>query len=194
MVEENIDQACILEDDNDYSNIFKELLNPEIFKIADWDLLYLGHHSGYLTKEAQSRRKIQLKSFNYFIGEAIELPHGSYAYIIKLKAARRLLDSAYPVKAPFDQYLGNAPALGINTYLITPQCVTQSSSLLSTVTTDREINYLNRYWRRVWLEIRKIFRPFPFLRRLGIWIYLNRNFTCRFLRKTGIINNKYAKY
>jgi len=193
MIDENIDLACILEDDNDYSNNFKELLNPEILKISDWDLLYFGHHSGYLTKEAQSRRKMQLIPFSYSIGEAIELPHGSYAYIINLEAARKLLSSAYPVKAPFDQYLGNAPAIGIKTYLFSPPCIFQATSLLSTVTTDKEINYLNRYWRRAWLEIRKSFGLFPFLRRFGIWVYLNRNFICRYLRKTGIISNQYAK-
>jgi glycosyl transferase, family 25 len=194
MVDEKIELAFILEDDNDYLKDIKDLLVNMHLYFADWDILYLGHHSGYMTKEAQSRKKKQLIPYNYFIGEAIELPYGSYAYIIKIEAAKKLLSRAYPIKIPFDLYIGNAPALGIRTFLLSPPCVFPNSALISTINNEQKFMYLIPFWEAVWGQIRKTYLRFPFLRTFGIWIFINRHFIVRYLRKTGIIKNLYAKY
>jgi len=193
MINENIEMACILEDDNDYLKNFKDLLNPGILNIVDWDLIYFGHHSGYLTKEAQSRKKTQLIPYNFFIGEPIEVPHGSYAYIINQKAARKLVSCIYPIKVPFDLYLGNGQTKEIRTFLISPPCVSPNPLFLSTITTDRLILYLNPFWKAIWGQLRKVYVWIPSLRRFTIWIYVNRNFIIRYLRKTGLVKNRYAK-
>ena len=54
MVAEKTPIACILEDDNDFSKDFKTLLINDQLNIEDWDLLYLGHHSGSIWIGAES--------------------------------------------------------------------------------------------------------------------------------------------
>jgi glycosyl transferase family 25 len=194
IVSENIPLACILEDDNDYAKEFKEILNYWHTGTEEWDLLYLGHHSGYLTKEAQSKKPKRLDHLNCSVGEAVEVPHGSYGYIIRLEAAKKLLSSAYPLKVPFDLFIGNSSALGIRTYLTSPPCVFPNLHFKSTINDDREIRYLNSYWKSVWGQVRKIYLWLPFLRTFTIWIYINRNFIIRYLRKKEIIANSFARY
>lgn len=194
MIDENIAIACILEDDNDYMVVFKELLNYKKINIHDWDLLYLGHHSGYLSGDAQCKDKKQILPFNYYICEPVELPYGSYAYIIKLEAAGKLLSRAYPVSLPFDMFLGNAPAAGIGTFLLSPPCIIPSPGFSSTIINDGNILYLNSFWKVTWGQLRKIYIWFPFLRTFTIWIYVNRNFIKRYFRKKGVVKNSYAKY
>lgn len=193
MVDEKIELACILEDDNDYLKDFKDLLVDGHLSIVEWDLLYLGHHSGCTSKEAQSRKKNQLLPFNYFIGEAIEVPYGSYAYIINIEAAKKLLNRAYPIRIPFDSYIGNASAIGIRTFLLSPPCAFNNSSFNSTIYNDQKFIYSTPFWEAVGVLIRKMYLWFPFLRTIRIWIYVNRQFIFRYLRKTGVIKNLYAK-
>ena len=68
MIEDNIEVACILEDDIELQKDFKEFLNYENLNTVDWDLFYLGHHSQYSKKEAWSKNKKELKFRNYSVG------------------------------------------------------------------------------------------------------------------------------
>jgi glycosyl transferase family 25 len=193
MVDEKIELACILEDDNNYSKDFKDLLVTGNLFTADWDILYLGQHSACTTKEAQSRNKKQLVLLKYYIGEAIEVPYGSYAYLINNEAAKKILNITYPVRIPFDSYIGNSAAIGVRTFLLSPSCVFNSSLFSSTIYLNRNTIYSTPFWKTTDTLIRKIYSFFPFLRTIRVWIYINRHYIFRYLRRTGVIKNNYAK-
>jgi glycosyl transferase, family 25 len=193
MVDEKIELACILEDDNDYTNDFKDILENIRSHSSDWDLLYLGHRSGPSSNEAQSRKKRELKPFNHFIGEAVEVPYGSHAYIINSEAAKKLLGCAYPINMPFDSFIGKGSASGIRTFLLSPPCVTSNTVFNSTIYTDQDILYSTPFWKFVGHIIGKIYLWFPFLRILRVWIFMRWNSILVHLRKTGMIKNFYSE-
>jgi glycosyl transferase, family 25 len=193
MVDEKIELACILEDDNNYLEDFKYLLVSENINTSLWDILYLGHHSACTTEQAQSRNKKLLTPFNYFIGEAVEVPYGAYGYIINNDAAKKMLRRALPIRIPFDSYLGNSPALGIRTFLLTPPCVLNISLFTSTIYSDKNLIYSSPFWKTTDMLIEKIYLFIPYLRKIRVWIYINTHSIFRYLRKSGIIKNHYAK-
>jgi glycosyl transferase, family 25 len=183
MVAEKIELACILEDDNDFSRDFKELLFNDHLNIKEWDLLYLGHHSGSVTKGAEIRKKKQVTPYNFWIGEAVEVPYGSYAYVINLNGAKKILNGAFPLRTPFDRYIGNYLTTGIRTFLLSPPCVSQNSSFSSTINNNPKIIYAGPFWKFIGVFKRKIYFWFPAFRTLRAWIYLKWNSISRNLRK-----------
>ncbi len=193
MVDEKLDMACILEDDNDYSSDFKDVLDNIPFYSDDWDLLYLGHRSGSTTKEAQSRKKKQLIPLDYFMGEAIEMPYGSHAYIIRNEAAKKLLSLAYPVSKPFDSFIGEGSALGIRTYLLSPPCAISNFIFDSTIYAGQEVIYSSPFRKFIGQVIKKTYTWFPFLRSVRIWIFLKWKSVFLCLRKIGMIKNIYSE-
>jgi glycosyl transferase family 25 len=193
MVDEKIGLACILEDDNDYLKEFKDLLINADLKITDWDILYLGHRSGCTMKVAQSRKRKQLIPFKYYVGEAIEVPHGSHAYIINIEAARKILKQVYPIKVPFDLYLGNSPAIGMRTFLLTPPSVFTNTNFVSTIQNDQNVILTKPFWANVRRQIKKSVLWFHFFHAISTWIRIISHTIFRYLRKTGIIKNHYAK-
>lgn len=193
MVNEKIELACILEDDNDYLKEFKDLLTDGNLNTADWDILYLGHHSACTASEAQSFNKKRLITSDFKIGEAIEVPYGSYAYIISVEAAKKILNLAFPLRMPFDSYIGNAPAIGLRTSLVSPPCVLNKSVFISTIYSYNNIVYSERFWKVTDMLIRKIYLWLPFLRIIRIWIYVKWHSIFLYLRKTGVLKNNYAR-
>ena len=194
MVNENIELACILEDDNDYRKELNELLVSENINILSWDLLFLGHHAGYSKKETRSRKKRKLKLSNYSIGEPIEIPYGTYAYIIKREAARKLLEHSVPIRMPADLYTGNASALGIQSFVLSPPCVFNCSLFNSTIYNYEKIKYTKTFPELCRRLVSKIYGWFPWLLAIRLWIQINWYFPLLLLRKTGLIKNSYAKY
>jgi glycosyl transferase, family 25 len=194
MVDEKIEQACILEDDNDYSMNFKDLLIGGNLNTTEWDILYLGHHSACTTKEAQSTNKKQLVSSDSKIGEAIEVPYGAYAYIINIDAAKKILNLAFPIRMPFDSYIGNGPAIGLRTSLVTPPCVLNKSVFNSTIYSGINIIYSERIWEVTDILIRKLYLWLPILRKIRVWIYIKWHSLFLYLRKTGLLKNNYARF
>jgi glycosyl transferase family 25 len=193
LVDEKLDMACILEDDNDYSSNFKDVLDNIPFYSDNWDLLYLGHRSGSTTKEAQSRKKKQLMPLDYFIGEAIEMPYGSHAYVIKNEAAKKLLNRAYPVSKPFDSFIGEGSAFGIRTYLLSPPCAVSNFIFDSTIYASQEVLYSSPFRKFIGQFIKKTYTWFPFLRSVRIWIFLKWKSVFLCLRKNGMIKNIYSE-
>ena len=193
MIAEDIQAACILEDDTDLMKDFKIFLNYENLELIDWDLFYIGHHSKYSKREAQSKNKKELKIRNYTAGEPIEPPMGSYGYIIKKNAAVEILKYGYPIRKPFDQYIGNAPALGIRTVILSPVCVSHNYLFSTTIYPSSSDGYSSfiELFRR---QIRKSYKWFPFLQSLRIWINVNMYQSVIFLRKIGLLKNSYAKF
>ncbi len=193
MIKENIDMVCILEDDIEVNSEFKYFLNYENLKAVDWDLFYLGHHSQYSKKAAWSKNKKELKFPNYSVGEPIELPGGSYGYIIRKEAAMKILKHGYPIRKSLDHYIGNAPALGIRTLLLLPPCVTHNYMFGTTMPQNSDIDYnksLIEFFRK---QFRKTYKWFPFLQVMRIWLNVNLNLSVRFLRKIGFLKGSYAK-
>ena len=193
MIDEKIELACILEDDNDYSKEFKNLLIDGNLNTSEWDILYLGHHSACTTREAQVSNKKHLISADSVIGEPIEVPYGAYAYILNIEAAKKILKLAFPVRMPFDSYIGNAPAIGIRTSLISPPCILNKSVFDSTIYSDLNIVYSERFWEVTDSVIRKIYLWLPFLRTIRVWIYIKWHSIFIYLRKTGVLKNNYAR-
>ena len=193
MIEENIQAACILEDDIDLKKDFKNYLNYENLEHIDWDIFYLGHHSKYSKREAHSKDKIELKIPNYTAGVPIEQPMGSYGYIIKKNAAAEILKYGYPIRKPLDQYIGNAPALGICTVILSPACVSHNYSLKTTIyqSSSDECKSNIELFRR---QIRKSYKWFPFLQTFRVWINVTVYQNIIFLRKIGVLKNSYAKF
>ena len=193
MVDEKIELACILEDDNDYKKEFKDILDRIILYSNEWDLLYLGHRSGSTTREAQCRKKKRVDTLNYFFGEAVEVPYGSNAYLINLESAGKILNCIYPITIPFDSFIGNAPAIGIRTFLLSPPCAVSNYAFNSTIYSGQRIHYSTPFSNFIGRVIKKIYSFFPFLRTLRVWIFLKWNSIFLYLRKTGLIKNIYAK-
>lgn len=192
MADEQIPIACILEDDNNYSDDFKDLLTTENISISDWDLLYLGHRSGSTGYEAQSIKKKKLDLPNYSIGEPIEIPHGSHAYIIKNEAAAKLSSNVFPVIVPFDLYLGNSAATKIRTCLLSPPAAVSNTSFISTIQNDLEIRPEKRFWVKIRLNMKQNMILFRFFRNIGYGLRTSKNSFPRYLRKKGIIRNIYG--
>jgi len=193
MVDEKIKLACILEDDNDYSPDFKNILYDTNLITTRWDILYLGHRSGSTQKEAQCINTRKLLQSGFSIGEAIEVPHGSHAYIIKIEAAKKLIDHAFPVKTPFDLYIGNSAALGIHISLLKPVCISTNSSFLSTIQDEENIILETSFWRTIRMKIKKCKLLFNALKGLINCFKTSQSSFLRYLRKTGFIDNNYAR-
>jgi glycosyl transferase, family 25 len=193
MTDENIPMACILEDDNDYSPRFRDLLEAIEKKENNWDLLYLGHRSECTSKEAAGR-KSKIQGFNdYFIGEPFEVPYGSHGYIITNFTARLLLEKAFPVKVPIDVYLGNSAAMGIRTMLLQPPCVISDPRFITTIQDESTIVVRNSVTAAFRKLLKKNIVIFGILKNCTIKFRILRNSSLRFLRKNGIIKNRYAR-
>jgi glycosyl transferase family 25 len=192
IADENIPVACILEDDNDYSDDFKNLLYIENISSSDWDLLYLGHRSGSTDNKAHSIKKKKLNLADYSIGEPVEIPHGSHAYIIKNEAAARLSSNVFPVKVPFDLYLGNSASTRIRTSLLSPPAAMTNISFPSTIQNDIEIRPEKQMLANVRMKIKQNTIMFRFLHNVLYSIRNCRKSVPRYLREKGIIRNIYA--
>lgn len=194
MIDEDIEVACIIEDDIELQKDFKYFLSYENLKTIDWDLFYLGHHSQQSKKETCGTNKTELKLRNYIVGIPIELPEGSYAYIIKKEAATNILEHGYPIRMPMDHYIGNAPALGIRTCLLSPPCVNHNYLFSSTIYQESDIVYTKSFIEFFRKQIRKTYKWFPVLQTFRIWVNVKLNQFVVNLRKIGLLNKSYAKF
>jgi glycosyl transferase, family 25 len=193
IITENISAACILEDDNVYSQRFMELLSLIERTITGRDLVYLGHRSECSMSEAIGRMTNQLKPYDCYIGEPLEMPYGSHGYVITNSAARILVDNAYPVRVPWDVYLGNSGIHGIRILLLQPPCVFSNPGFNTTIQDENTIIVQRKTLGAVRDLLRKNRVIFGFLKNRIIKFRILRNSAFRFLRKNRIIKNKYAR-
>jgi len=193
IIDDHVPAACILEDDNDYSPDFGAILEMIEQNHSNWDLLYLGHRSVCITEEATGQKNEKLHPSDYFIGEPFEVPYGSHGYIITNSAAGKLLENAYPIKAPIDVYLGNSAAMGIRTMLLQPPCIVSDSRFLTTIQDENTIVVKNRFSGVVRNLLRKNRLIFRVLKNSTIKFRILRNSALRSLRKNGLISNNYAR-
>jgi glycosyl transferase family 25 len=194
MIDEGIGTVCILEDDIECRKELRDFLNTENLMTSEWDLLYLGHHTQYSEKEAWSIKKEKLRIGGFSLGEPVELPRGSYGYLIKKEAAEKIMRNVYPVRMSQDCYIGNSPAIGIRVRLLSPPVISHIYSLESTISQNENVVYTRTFIESIRKQIRKIYRLFPVLRSLRRWININSNLLVKTLRKIGLIRISYAKY
>lgn len=141
MIAENIEWACILEDDAVLGENLEMLLKVMADHLARsrHDLLLLGHHGRYhdFSRGAEYFPKRRTNLSCYRVVKAVELPYGTYAYIIKQSAARKLLGEAYPLRMPMDYLTGHSTSIGVNLGILTPPAVTHNSTMFKSTIYDR---------------------------------------------------------
>ncbi|MDG6473623.1 LPS biosynthesis glycosyltransferase [Glaesserella parasuis] len=125
IVENNIDNAIILEDDAIVSLYFKEIISDALNKISPkYEILFLDHGKAkiypfpknlveryrlarYISPSKNSKRTI-IRTTGYIITQA---------------GAKRLLEYAYPIRMPSDFLTGALQMTHIRAYGIEPSCV-----------------------------------------------------------------------
>ncbi len=193
IVEEKIEITCILEDDNIYDPEFPQIIERLCSADFEWDLFFLGHL--HIDRETRSKNKRDIIPGKYRAGEPIEIPLGSYAYLIKYEAAKRILDIIFPIRMPHDYYGGNAPALGIKTYVLSPPCVKNANKFDSLIQDRHHIVYENKELEAKRERVRRLYHRYPFLINLRIWIYKHtcKDYIIGTLRYLRVIRSSYAK-
>jgi len=191
MINENIECACIFEDDNCFQPDMSALLKGDLLLRFDWDLLLIGHHGRYgsFSKGAACAKAAKHVLGRYHIAKPVELPLGTYAYLIRRKAAEKLLQHAFPLRMPIDWLTGHSAAAGVRVRVLTPPCAIHTG-LFKTEIYKRHLDcmYLNNLRR---LKMR-VGSAFPILRTI-------KGFVCSVcltpgmaLRKMGLFEDSYA--
>ena len=120
MIDESIEIALILEDDIDFDENLINLLDRKVNFTDNWELILLGHHTG-------NSRKVDTKSsfwnqkklmYKYSLVRPCEKGYGTYGYLIKKNAAKKLLKYLKVISKPIDHYTGDSRYL--NLYTINP--------------------------------------------------------------------------
>ncbi len=149
MIDEDIEGACVFEDDVILEEDLGMLLkNRWFFERPDYELLLLGHsgqcHDFSRGVECSSDRENVFS--RYHIAKPIECPYGTFGYIIKKPAAIKLLRHAYPLRMPMDMLTGHSPAMGVKLRVVTPSIVTIDEALFkSTIREDATSSYYHHF-------------------------------------------------
>lgn len=118
MVEEQIPCALILEDDVVIQPACIEMLRRRDRFPPDWELILLGSSSG--PASFWGRRSIDAE---HHIVRFAAHAWGSYGYLLKQSAARKLLGLGYPVRVPSDSWTGGATPSGVILYGVSPPAI-----------------------------------------------------------------------
>jgi glycosyl transferase, family 25 len=166
MIHEDIEYACIFEDDAIFEKDLGTLLETRLLEISDYELLLLGHIGRYHKDALQGAEcsSHKEKAFSrYHIAKPIESPYGTYAYIIKQSAALKLLQHAYPLRMPMDFLTAHSPAARVNLSVLTPPIVTVNEGLFASTICERDQNDDLYFYKA--RRIRKFLgRKYPILR------------------------------
>jgi len=126
MMRDNIPAACILEDDAELSPFFGEVLNSKVLAKMTWGIVLLGHYSMFHRSYDKGAAAVYWKRKvcpGHFIARAAEFPVTTAGYLVKLPAAEKLRDFAFPMRAPIDWLTSNIELLGETLRIITPPCI-----------------------------------------------------------------------
>jgi glycosyl transferase family 25 len=131
MVDENINQAIILEDDARFNQNFKTILKlvPKLPK--DWHLLLLGFDVYDLSKYFYKIKK----TLSYTISIPLENADCTYGYLINKTGAKVLLKATKKLAMPIDCYTGDYHFNNVLT--LDPKIITTDSAS-SSISNDRE--------------------------------------------------------
>jgi glycosyl transferase family 25 len=193
MIHEDIECACIFEDDNDFGQDVDILLKENLLLKIDWELLLIGHsgRSNNPLRGAEHSSKREHVFGLYHIAKPVEVPFGTYAYLIKKSAAQKLLQRAYPLRMPMDLFTGHAAAAGVEIRILTPPCTTHNTTLFESTIYDPDQNshlYFNRM-RRIRRHLGEKYPILRILRRKCLAFY---QFPLLQIRKLGLLEESYA--
>jgi glycosyl transferase family 25 len=134
IIKENIDYACILEDDAILTPEFVNCIKQEsVEKIFDKEcIIMLGHFLYGSTHKTLTTfwRKIRFTN-KTILKIPIQGNHGSFGYVIDRKTAKKILSSLYTVTVPIDDLTGSSELNGILRYVACPPDVLLDHSLES---------------------------------------------------------------
>jgi len=135
----NIEYACILEDDFYIKDSFKEIVSAEfISKLKpSFDIIMLGH---FLAAKSEGiiTKYFPLQRFGSFsLKEPLEFNYGAHGYIISNRAAEYFLINFHVPKCPIDNLLGLSEIFGLKRLVISPPVVYQSVDFDSTIQNNK---------------------------------------------------------
>jgi len=192
MIDENIECACIFEDDNCFQPDMSALLKGDLLLRFNWDLLLIGHRGrdGSFSKGAACVKAAEHVLGRYHIAKPVEPPYGTHAYLIRRKAAEKLLQHAFPLRMPIDWLTGHSAAAGVRVRVLTPPCTIQQTGLFKTEIYKRheDCMYLNKLRR---LKMRAG-NAFPILRTIKGFVCSACLTPVMALRKMGLFEDSYA--
>jgi glycosyl transferase family 25 len=109
MIDENIEQALILEDDVEFDNSLRNVLTKASIIAKKWDVILLGHHTGesrQIDTRASYWGKIKIAS-NLELARPCERAYGTYGYLISLTGAKKISNKLDSIQKPIDHYTGD---------------------------------------------------------------------------------------
>lgn len=148
MLDENIEQAVVLEDDVLLSPTFLNVINNVSSFPVDYELMLLGYYSDEVTEKTSpaniwSKQKI----VNGVNAQRLVMPtYGTHGYLINLTGAKKLVKELELIKKPIDHYTGidlylNMYAIDKRVVLLEPtykamSCIEAERKLLTKNNTD----------------------------------------------------------
>jgi len=161
MIEENIDKAVVFEDDIKIQPVFLKILEQIDILPKNWECILFGYHRGGIDgKEATASLKWrkELVAHHKLVRLGM-LGYGTYAYIINLKGAKKILQKSETLIMPIDHYTGNDSI--VNLYAISPPCVRIPEEYMhvSDLSTQRIFSRLEAQkkrplWKKVLIALR----------------------------------------
>lgn len=120
ILKEKVEIAMILEDDIFFDKTLVDILKFKENFEKNWELILLGHHTGY-SRDIDTKQSIwykkQLNSM-YKLARPCEKGYGTYGYLITNNGARKLLKYLDTIEKPIDHYTGDSQY--INLYIVNP--------------------------------------------------------------------------
>ena len=120
MVDENVDDVVVLEDDVRPTPALLDVLSERWSFPADLDVLTLHSLFDWATPTPVDGRVI---AGGFRVCRYARTPMGTQAYLLRRRAARRLLDVGFPVRLPADELLFRRHPAGLLVYGIAPSPV-----------------------------------------------------------------------
>lgn len=135
----NIEFACILEDDFVIKDGFEEIIAPGFISKIDssFDIIMLGHFLSAKSVGVITKFYSLINTDYFSISEPLEFNYGAHAYIISKKAALTMLNKFGSPLCPIDNILGLSEIFGLKRLVVSPPVVLQSSEFESSIQTVR---------------------------------------------------------
>ncbi|BAS67693.1 glycosyltransferase family 25 protein [Bathymodiolus septemdierum thioautotrophic gill symbiont] len=140
MIDNNIENALILEDDVDFDDTLLDLLSRIDDFPKDWELMLLGHFGCIRIDKATEysfwyKKKLHKK---YIIRRPSEEGHGTHGYLLNNKGAKKFINILSEIALPIDHYTGDDKCT--NLYIIQQPVITLNKKLASNsnLQADRE--------------------------------------------------------
>ena len=148
----NLEVACILEDDFVIKEGFEEIIAPGFISKIDssFDIIMLGHFLSAKSLGVITKFYSLIKTDYFSISEPLEFNYGAHAYLISKKAALTMLNKFNTPLCPIDNILGLSEIFGLKRLVVSPPVVFQSSefeSSIQTVQYPHELSYKGKIIR-----------------------------------------------